>query len=144
MRTRNFKTGRLRLTVLALISIVVVIQGCAKSQEAAPEKLAGPYGLVSDSIRSVTQVEFSYKHDGLETDYWNFDTHGKIYTKEGIQMDTLDYVLSAGDSINISGIPFTVQFGNDGTIKLQNIKPDIDFGGDYTRIVILKKLSIQE
>lgn len=140
MRLKNYISYHKICPMISIVLAVIIFDACSKSKDTVPPvNMSGNFDLVSDSIHNVIQAVTIYSYKGQSGDYWNFKSDS-IYTKEGQQLDTLSLRLNQ-DSIFIGGIPFTVSSESNGDIKLQNIRPDIDFGGQYDRIIFLKPAS---
>jgi hypothetical protein len=148
------------LRKFSFLAILLYLMACTKttvqSNVNGTTSLTGKWNLVSDSTfggAGVSNHPLDYTAEA--GDYFNFNTNGQVYTKEGTVLDTLTYRMVSDTSIIISdfglilnGIPDTstiagLTANNSSGLMVHSIVIESPFfltpGGEFWRKVTLSR-----
>lgn len=95
-----------RTSLIIIVALLCLFNACKKSVDSAngasSSALIGKWNLINDSsISTLGPHEIDSNYVGVEGDYFDFRTDGKLYIKEGTNADTLSYQLLADNKIII-------------------------------------------
>lgn len=113
-------TARLSfLAILPFLTVLLYLTACSKtkgsSNGTALTSITGKWSLETDStFVGVGTGNHEVDYTGEPGDYFDFNTNGTVYTKEGDVLDTLTYKLLSDSTISISDFGF---IGDTCTVK---------------------------
>jgi hypothetical protein len=148
---------KLPLIKLSIFAVLLHVTACTKTARSLnsfkPGDITGKWNLVSDStFMGIGAGNHAFDYTGSVRDYFNFNSTGYVYTREGASLETLTYRMVLDTSIIISdfgiilnGIQetstisgLTASNGSTQTIVIES--PFISTpGGNFWRKVILRR-----
>lgn len=92
---------------LSLLSILLFWTACTKknsvlSNHTSPASIVGEWNVISDSTFHGGPSNYPLGYTGQTGDYFEFTTDGQVYTREGMVMNTLTYLMVGDSAIVIS------------------------------------------
>jgi hypothetical protein len=137
---------KIKYTLTVLAGLVFCLFACKKDSK-VNSSITGKWVLVRDSTYEGVGVSNRLViYAGQPDDYFDFRTDGKVYTKEGAVLDTLNYSIKSSSQItidafglNANGVPavsiMTVTAHNATIAAPRFITP----GGEFGRQILLKR-----
>ncbi len=88
---------------VVIIGSFIAFLGACKKDNKGSNKITGRWDVVKDSTYvGVGAGNKLVVYNGQRGDYFDFRTDGKVYTKEGTVLDTLNYSVKSANQIVIS------------------------------------------
>ena len=136
--------------VVVFVLIASGLLSCKKSSGVnSSGNIAGKWMIQKDSVtRAMGPGETGTNYVGTATDYFDFRTDKRLYTREGALLDTFTYTITSdttltlggvGASINLIPLHVFIKSLNATTVRL-DIEPSLwNPGGNTTRFTILTR-----
>lgn len=131
---------------LLFVMLTAIVVACKKDTGIANATLLGKWNILTDSTYSGVGVgNHAVNYTGQDGDYFNFTAEGKLYTKEGDILDTLNYHFTSNTTmiidafgLTLNGVPATCTITNFATHTVTITAPvALTPGGAFGRKVNL-------
>jgi len=124
------------LAALPFLAVLLYLTACTKTKGSSNgsglTSITGKWSLETDStFVGVGTGNHEVDYTGEPGDYFDFNTNGTVYTKEGDVLDTLTYRLLSDSTIIISDFGFS---GDTCTVKSLTVSNGEGYTGQFIYI----------